>query len=227
MKHKGHDKFWRNVEAGTWEPETFEVLNKYCAPGKTFIDIGAWNGVCSIYAASLGAECQAVEPDPEALKYLQQNIKLNEANVRVYNVCIAGSNGRLELNTQASFGNSMSSIVDRGSVASEVIVRSVTLEHFVRLAKIDMAQVCLVKIDIEGGEVEVIVQAAEFLAKHKPVVYLSLHPAWFPGKDADTERIADVLFGIYRVFGTDGTEYERNGFVDVVNSGVHALILRV
>lgn len=227
MKHKGHDKFWRNVEAGTWEPETFEVLNKYCAPGKTFIDIGAWNGVCSIYASSLGAECRAVEPDPEALKYLQANIKLNEANVRVYNVCIAGKDGVVSLNTQASFGNSMSSIVDRGSAVASTSVRAVTLETFVRLAKIDMAQVCLVKIDIEGGEVDLIAQAAEFLAKHKPVVYLSLHPSWFPNKDADTERIADVLFGIYRVYGTDGTEYERWEFLAAVNSGVHALVLTV
>lgn len=227
MKHKGHDKFWRNVEAGTWEPETFEVLNKYCTPGKTFIDVGAWNGVCSIYASSLGAECRAVEPDPEALKYLQANIKLNEANVRVYNVCIAGKDGVVSLNTQASFGNSMSSIVDRGGIATSTSVRAVTLETFVRLAKIDMANVCLVKIDIEGGEVDLITQAADFLKEHKPIIYLSLHPAWFPGKDADTERIADVVFSNYRVFRTDGWEYGRNNFVEAVNSGVHALVLTV
>jgi FkbM family methyltransferase len=227
MKHKGHDKFWSNVEAGTWEPETFEVLNKYCAPGKTFIDIGAWNGVCSIYAAGLGAECRAVEPDPEALRYLQENIKLNEANVRVYNVCIADKDGQVELNTQESFGNSRSSIVDRGGIATSTSVRAVTLETFVRLAKIDMAQVCLVKIDIEGGEVDLITQAESFLKDHKPVVYLSLHPAWFPNKDTDTERIADVLFGIYRVFGTDGREYERWEFLEAVNRGVHSLVLTV
>jgi hypothetical protein len=48
--------FWDQVEAGLWEPETFEVLEQFCKEGKTFVDIGAWNGVCSIYANALGCD---------------------------------------------------------------------------------------------------------------------------------------------------------------------------
>jgi len=227
MKHTGQKEFWNKVDAGLWEPETFEVLKKYCKSGQIFIDIGAWNGVCSLFASELGSVCYAIEPDTEARKLLLKNVNLNDGCIHVIPTCISGHNGVVMLNTQYQngFGNSMSSILHRGLVAESEKVDSMTLEHFIEQEEIQMQNVCLVKIDIEGGEIELIKQAESFLMEHKPTVYLSLHPAWFPNLDGDTNEIADVLFRIYRIYDTSGREYERLEFLEAVNSGVHSFIL--
>lgn len=36
--------YWQSIERGEWEPASFDVLDEYIKPGKTFIDIGAWGG---------------------------------------------------------------------------------------------------------------------------------------------------------------------------------------
>jgi predicted RNA methylase len=54
-------RFWNDVQ--NWEPETFEIVRYYADPKKAFIDIGAWNGVVSLYASALFKEVIAIEPD--------------------------------------------------------------------------------------------------------------------------------------------------------------------
>lgn len=227
MKHKGNSQFWKQVESGKWEPETFKILDKYCKPGKTFIDIGAWNGVCSLYACEKGCYSHAIEPDKEALKLLTKNVQLNKADVNIHPICISDINGFVKLNTQYNngFGNSMSSILERNLVVDSIEVNSMTLEKFIGLNGINLDNVCLIKIDIEGGEIALIKQAKAFLKQNKPTIYLSLHPAWFPNGDDDTNDMSDVIFDIYRVFDVTGREYEKWEFLDAVNSGVHSIVL--
>jgi len=227
MKHTGDEKFWKEVEEGKWEPETFKVLDMFCSDGKTFIDIGAWNGVLSFYAEQLGCICYAIEPDPIALAKLIKNIKLNNSKIKVSEICISAKNKDFELKTEHKngFGNSMSSILDRSAVHDSITVKGMTLEHFIEHEEIQMQNVCLIKIDIEGGEIALLKQAKKFLKKHKPIIYLSLHPFWFPDLEQDLNDIADILFGIYNVKDTNGKEYNRSDFNEAVKSGVHSFIL--
>ena len=67
--------FWNEVE--TWEPETFDIVKQYADPKKSFIDIGAWNGVVSLYASGLYKEVIAIEPDLIAFDKLIRNVQLN------------------------------------------------------------------------------------------------------------------------------------------------------
>lgn len=228
MKHTGHSQFWEQVKLGKWEPETFKVLTEFCHPNKTFIDIGAWNGVCSLFASELNAQCHAIEPDPEAFKYLTKNIKLNHADIKTHQLCIGSFDGFVNLNTQykKGFGNSMSSVLDRGLVVDSVEVKSMTLESFIHSNGIHIENVSLIKIDIEGGEIELFKQAKGYFKLHEPTIYLSLHPMWFPNLDIDTEIIGDIIFDIYRVYDVTGREYDRLEFLPAVNSNVHSFILK-
>lgn len=222
IQHIGHDRFWKEVEEGKWEPETFQVLKWCCTPGSTFIDIGAWNGVCSIYAAQLGCKVIAAEPDSEALKYLHQNIELNDVQVTVHPVCVSDVSGKVRLKTQYEngFGNSMSSILDRNSVVESVEVPSVTLEEFLS----GVEDICLIKIDVEGAEVRILKQAKEYLSRTKHTVYVSLHPFWFDS-DKDIEAIRDAIYGTYTVLGVGHGTMLEHEFVELVKRGVHSLLL--
>src|SRR6185295_5767667 len=69
---EGDELFWESVRNGQWEPETFRAIDHFIVPGRVFIDIGAWNGVFSIYAAKKSAWVIATEPDPVAYDKLQR-----------------------------------------------------------------------------------------------------------------------------------------------------------
>ncbi len=55
-----------NRDASGFEPDLFDALDEHIHPGSVFIDIGAWIGFVSIYAAQLGATVHSYEPDPAA-----------------------------------------------------------------------------------------------------------------------------------------------------------------
>jgi FkbM family methyltransferase len=199
-RHPGQEGYWKRVEANEWEPETFDILDRYIKPGKTFIDIGAWNGVLSLYASALGAQVYAVECDPSALKMLWENNTLNGGHIQVTDCAISNTIGKTPLGSHnGDWGNSMSSIIARTEKLAEVEVPCITLDAFVKIRQINMKDVCLVKIDTEGGEAIIIPACKEFLAKYKPTVLLSLHSFWFPDFEKNCTDIIDAIFPAYRV----------------------------
>ena len=220
--------FWDKVEAGLWEPETFEVLDQFIEKDKTFIDIGAWNGVCTMYAQSKGAKVETIEPDESIYDTLVSNIGSNVDEYTVYECAISDQNGLLNLKSIGSFGDSMSSLIGRSDKEQSKEVETYTLETFIGMTQTDLTYVCLIKMDIEGGEVLVFKQAKEFLSTYKPTIYISLHPAWFPNPKDDMQMIIDVIFPIYKVCRMiDGvvTQYSRDRFVEAVERGEHSYIL--
>lgn len=221
--------FWDQVEAGLWEPETFDVLDELIQPRKTFIDIGAWNGVCSIYANALGANVESVEPDKAIENTLISNLEANcNCHYFFWECAISDCDGESFLNSIGSFGDSMSSLITRNNNVLSKGVKSFTLENFIENTLVKPEDICLIKMDIEGGEVLVLPQAKEFLAKHKPTIYLSLHPGWFPhGKD-DLRIIMEILFPVYKVCRMIDkvlVQYNQDNFLKAIERGEHSYIL--
>lgn len=219
--------FWDQVESNLWEPETFDILDQYVKPETFFLDLGAWNGVTSIYAQSLGATPISLEPDAEIFPVLHANLRANNCSLHYPNA-ISDENGVKYLNSSGSFGDSMSSLIDRPMNKLSKGVDCYTLEKFFEVASIRPADVSLIKIDIEGGEVLVLKQAKEFLKLHKPTIYISLHPAWFPNEKEDMQMIMDTIFPIYsvcRMINGIVTQYTRDNFLKAVERGEHSYIL--
>lgn len=219
ITYTSRNEFFQKVEAEKWEKETFDVLDKYIVPGKVFIDIGAWVGVLSIYAALKGAKVYSVEPDPVAFRELFANVEANQLlkQISMQMVAICDHCGFAQLNsmTATGFGNSESSLVNRGVVEQSETVHTYTLASYLQVfyysgdyvAKPQpsaecinaLQQICLIKIDIEGGEVLLLQGSEDFLKECAPPMYISFHPAWFPNKEKDIQTIADIIFPIYIV----------------------------
>lgn len=204
IHYKGRSGFWNLAANDLWEKESFDVLHKFIERGKVFIDIGAWIGTLSIYASKLGAKVWAIEPDHIAYEELRMNIELNGNDIKHFRIAIANENGFVYLNsmTKNGFGNSESSLIERKVVESKESVIAETLETFLRKEGINKDDICLIKIDIEGGEILVIEQSKEFLQKHKPKIYISFHPAWFPDLQKNIAMFIDVLFPVYDIIST-------------------------
>lgn len=225
---KNHFEWWGRVSRNEWEPETFDVFDKEIVPGKVFIDIGAWNGAVSLYASKLGAKCYTVEPDKGIHKILDENVKINRADISVHKLAIGNVNGEIDLNAKGEFGDSESSMVVRfNKYAAIEKVKSLTLESFIAENNIDIGEVCLIKIDIEAGEVLLIPQMSDYLEKHKPNIYIAFHPGWFPDLEENTKMIADTLFPIYNFIGMNGQSYSKDEFIAAMHTAHdHAFLLK-
>lgn len=169
-----HSKFWRKAASGTWEPETFRVLQQYLDQGHDYLDIGAWIGPTVLYGARKARHVWCFEPDPSAFRALSWNLELNDIdNVSAFPVALSKGFGVARM---ASFGgergDSMTSLLNEGG-AQGVDALTIGWDDFA--GAVDLSGVSLVKMDIEGAEFDVLPTLIPWLKAHQPALYLSTH----------------------------------------------------
>jgi FkbM family methyltransferase len=229
FNHYGREGFYERVGAGEWEKETFDVIDKYIEKGKVFIDCGAWAGIFSIYAYHKGAKVVAIEPDNIAFAELTENVELNGLTdkIKLLNIAISDKKGYAELNSRTAdgFGNSESSLIDRGERGATQKVRTIQLHRLLRNLYIYPDDLCLIKIDIEGGEMLLLEGCKEWLIKHRPTVYISFHPAWIPPLEENIDKAIDMLFPHYDVIAL-GEKITPEQFKEGLLTHTHNFILK-
>jgi FkbM family methyltransferase len=188
-----HRAFWESVEAGKWEPYTFDILDKYVPRHRNYLDLGAWIGPTSMYASRLCGRCIAVEPDPVAYEQLCDNQIADGDNLEVHNQAILDYDGKTLLGSE-ELGNSMTRLSAAHPGRSVIEVPCQTLSRLVRECEVEGSM--FIKMDVEGSE-ELILRDIEFFKKHKPTLYLSLHPMWFRNPTTAAETI-DRIGSLYR-----------------------------
>ncbi len=143
-------------------------------PGDTVLDLGAHVGVISIYLAKKHPEIKiiAYEPVPENYHRLLRNIEANGAqNVVAVNKAVTGDGRQITLvgDVSDNSGAVSSWVCFPEKIENIVFADSVTLAEIFREHAIERCK--LLKVDIEGGEYEVLASAGELL---KRVDYLRL-----------------------------------------------------
>lgn len=148
---------------GDYEPNPGFLIH----PGQTVLDVGANIGDFAIYAASKGARVFAFEPEPRNIKRMGENIKLNnlEHRIKILPYALSSQSGEVVLN--------VSSVSPGGHTVGEgdktIKVPAISLVDFLKQENI--RQVDILKIDIEGGEYEVISKCpAEVFDKIEKIV---------------------------------------------------------
>lgn len=178
--------FWDRVARGTWEPQTFQVLDRHLDPSRAYIDIGAWIGPTTLYAARTAARVSAFEPDPIAFAELSANVAANpafSANVQLHPEAVSVWNGAQTLyaggmywSGVSRFGDSMSSLFSSGAMPgqSAIEVGGVRLVDFMEAQAVHDCS--LIKMDVEGGEFSLIPGHWRDLAAFgMPTLYVAFH----------------------------------------------------
>ncbi len=151
-----------NVYCGLHEFEDMAFLLHFLRPGDLFFDIGANVGSYTVLASAVcGADTVAVEPDPHAFRILGENVRLNsiDARVEACNLALGRVAGRARFSRRWDTGNHMAA---PGEAAAPGDFTEVDVRTAVQLLG-DRVPV-LVKMDIEGYELEVIQGSAQLFS---------------------------------------------------------------
>ncbi|MCI4664454.1 MAG: FkbM family methyltransferase [Neomegalonema sp.] len=191
-------RFWDQVSAGDWEPETFAFLRAHLGPDRLLLDIGAWIGPIALFAARRGARVIALEPDPTAWAELSHTVAANPGlAIDIRQQAVAEKPGRLQLfATKDGFGSSETTAVAAAGAGEPIEAATVPLETLAAEAR--PGEQLVVKIDIEGFEFALAEQIATLVLGRKAPTLLSLHPsALYKSARAqnrsDAEARADAL----------------------------------
>jgi FkbM family methyltransferase len=179
--------------------------------GDTFFDVGANIGTITLPVAMTGVECLAFEPAPANAARLAENAGLNRlGNVTVIEAAMWSERGTVALRVDGMEGAGTSRVVEAGGDGT-VEVPAATLDQF---AGGGAAAPDLLKIDVEGGELEALRGAEATLgAGRVREVFVETHPLALEERGASEAEVAALLgeLGYAEVWATGrATETHRH-----------------
>jgi FkbM family methyltransferase len=194
----GNDLSWELFVGGEYDPNEFAFLAAELKPGMTFVDVGANEGLYTIFGARcVGARGRviAIEPSRRECVRLGRNVAANHLrNVEI--VPVAASNGRGEaLLRVAGYGheghNTLGAFIYDTGLARTETVPLAALDAVVRDSH--LGRVDVIKIDVEGGELAVLQGAREILSRDHPILVLELSEAALRTQGARREEVLNLL----------------------------------
>jgi len=166
--------------------------------GGVFVDIGANVGIFSLLAARSFKQVAAFEPFPKVFDQLEKNCSVFP-NIKAFNIALSDERGTSPI-YQNAFATGASSLVpfsdsykrgfqkaDWGSAMVRTDLADNVLANFT-------GGIDLVKVDVEGHEVQVIRGASATIAHHRPILFVETH------NEERFREICELLPGGFVVF---------------------------
>lgn len=201
---------------GTYEAGTLNIIQSCLRRGDVFIDIGANIGLMSLVASiAVGEEgvVYAIEPEPNNFRLLKQNVGINGIqNISLHNIGIAASRSKLTIYRNHNANRGTASFNPNSPEASEsAAVEVIPLDELV--VQNALSEVRMLKIDVEGWEMEVLEGAVQLLCHPKaPIITIEYNTA-FPIHKEIFEYISSV--NNYQVFVLPHANWHTSQLVPV------------
>jgi len=182
-------EFWREFRRDGWERETYDNFRRNITEETTFLDLGAWVGICSMWASVIGCKkIYAIEANPKSYELLTKTINANRSLrelITLTNQCISNVNGDI-----VKFGKKLSS---NSMISKEghYEVTTITLTKYINdIGSLDNV---FLKIDIEGAE-ELIIKDFSILKDliKDLKIFLALHPSFWKNKKLTCSELLNV-----------------------------------
>jgi FkbM family methyltransferase len=165
-----------NLNWETVEVEAYRVFAGAIKPGDIVCDIGAHFGTYCLIAVARGARVVAYEPCQLTRKYLSRHLEWNGAaegtQVLVRPICCGNSVGTTKFFHRPDWPEGINGVLPQDGLV-ETTVPMTTIDREVEELRLTPS---LIKIDVEGAELDVLMGASRVLAVGKPRLLVSLHP---------------------------------------------------
>ena len=166
----------RDFLFGLYDRRELDLVRAHLRDGD-FVDVGAHIGLYTVVASrATSGRVLAFEPNPSARVQLVENVRRNAAtNVVVVPKAVAAAPGRAQLHVPATPDPSFSSLgAGRFAEGAPVDVEVTTVDAEVEAHALRPA---FVKVDVEGGELDVVAGMTRTLAEHRPTLLVEVGEA--------------------------------------------------
>lgn len=175
---------------GFYDDQTIGVLAACLAFGPVVYDVGANVGLVALPVArhaakKNGGQVIAFEPVPSNASRINEGIKLNglEHVLRLFPVALGNSVGTIEMAVESKHGASTGNALIQQSPSTETGYRHIAV-GITRLDDIRKSEnipaPAVIKLDVEGAEMLVILGAEETIRQHRPVILGEFHAGLMP-----------------------------------------------
>jgi len=190
----------RLLKYGIYEAEMINSIKKLLKPGDTFIDLGGNEGYFSVIGAKqVGANGRVfcIEPQERLWPTIIKNASANNfSNITLVPLGISNIPGQALITLYPSLNTGASSIVStfRSRFYPNQIISLCTLDSLIKNYFIE--KVDLLKIDIEGFEVNALISASESL-KNKRIkkLLIEIHPQQLKQLGQKKEDLFSLMLG--------------------------------
>ena len=191
--------------------------------GGTILDVGAHIGYYTLlFAKRVGADGRVIAFEPSTATYerLVENISLNEFdNISTVKAAASNSAGTATINVAAGNNTGSTSLhFESGAVGTE-LVDTVAIDDY--LARYAIDDVSVVKIDVEGHELQVLEGMRSTLARpadEAPEVFVEVNETTLESAGTTVDAIFDELgasgYQAYRIVGDGEARPEYEPFTD-------------
>ena len=168
------------------------AINDHLTHGDVFIDVGANIGLFSIYAAKRGANVYSIEPSPREMARLQINSLLNNVRLNTLPFGLGEKTEAVKFSIEHSGNHMMNRVITDAEAPTNT-----SILHIRRFADIFdsniLSKTRLVKIDVEGYELQVLRGMEDVLNQMKKCAFvIEVTPKWL----ADRGDSVDMLYAI-------------------------------
>jgi FkbM family methyltransferase len=198
-------------ETGAWEKHLSEEIEKYYKPNTIYVDIGANYGTHSVYIANkikkeggtgkvLSFECQ-----PKIIEIFKENVNINELNdyIQLFEYGLGNTEGSLDMIIPKDYNNHNNpggiSLKNNNLTETENKI-SVPIK---KLDDLDLNNISIIKIDVEGFELEAFEGGIETIKRNKPYILIEI---WANNKDKYFEWI-NTNFPFYEIKSVSNDDY--------------------
>lgn len=183
---------------GDNEPAVQAAVRDNLAPGGVFIDVGANVGFFSLIAARTvgpAGRVFSLDPVPANAAAIRRNASLNSLdNLTVIEAAVCAEDAQSELTvTRHPGGAVLAGLAAPPDPVERIKVRTVSIDGLVRSG--ETPPPTLVKIDVEGAELDVLRGMESTARTHRPRVICELDDADPAALDSKIAGVTDTLRG--------------------------------
>ena len=200
--NKYQERAW--LDGKFWEAEELDYLTAVLPPHPAVIDVGANVGNHAVYFARFLApsNLRLFEPHPEAVEVLKDNLKLNGvSNVDIEEVAVSKIVGRGSLRAPKNKGHGAASLYKNDT--GNIVVT--TLDQWSDRA------IDLVKIDVEGGELDVLLGGKNLLKNHRPHLLVEISDERFCEIKYILSELDYEVGAVFPYFGISNVHFSPQG----------------
>jgi FkbM family methyltransferase len=165
---------------GIYEREELQIISEWLSKNNLIrgvaLDIGANIGNHSIFFSKLYKWVYSFEPHPLTLKLLNLNVQLFSNNITVFPIGLSDKEDSIPF-FLAKNANMMGAklVYSDSNKYNEDDIMNVKVFCLDQLDELKGPEIGLIKIDVEGAEINVLSGGKEILTRNKPVILFEQH----------------------------------------------------